>query len=348
MPVDFRKASSRRGSRLCCVRLPMCPEFTIRRRLEAIVGWDTAGTVDDFRRNVSNPRLGTHIAAWYNLAPLNRARGLIQDRGSMNVSGKVAVVTGGGRGIGRGIVLVLARNGADVVAADINVEDAQSVAQEVADSGSQSMAVWLDVTDQQSVDRMAQEVIARFGRIDILVNNAGIIAASGWERRERPSEEDWDQVYEVNVKGVARVTEAVARSMKERRYGKIVNISSIAGRVASPLHPPYGASKAGVISLTQASARELAPFNVNVNAICPGLIWTPIWERIASHEVLHDKNVEGLNTREVFDLNVRDRTLLGREQTPEDIGNLAAFLASDYAENITGQAINVSGGSHFN
>ena len=266
----------------------------------------------------------------------------------MDVTGKVAVVTGGGRGIGQGIVLALARNGADVAVADINADDAGAVASDVADMGRQSAAVTVDVTDQESVQRMVQEVIQRFGRIDILVNNAGVIGAPGWEQREKISEDDWDVVLSVNLKGVARVADVVAADMKERRYSKIVNIASVAGRQGTG-NPAYSASKAGVINLTQSLAIELAPFNINVNAICPGLTWTPMWERIASRRSsLGLPDIEGLTPRAIFELNVKERTPLGREQTPEDIGNAVAFLTSDFARNITGQALNVSGGFYLN
>jgi NAD(P)-dependent dehydrogenase (short-subunit alcohol dehydrogenase family) len=265
----------------------------------------------------------------------------------MYVTDKVAVVTGGGRGIGRGISLALARNGADVAVADVNLKNAEKVASEVAELGRQSLAVFLDVTDQASVDKAVEDIVAGFGRIDILVNNAGIIAAPGWEQRERSSEEDWDLIYEVNVKGIARVTDAVARHMKERQYGKVVNIASGAGRQGGPENPPYNVSKAGVISLTQAQALELAPFNINVNSICPGLLWTPMWERIAYRRGLARDDMRGLTPRQVFEKFVEERIPLKREQTPEDIGYLASFLASDYAANITGQAINVNGGSRM-
>ena len=266
----------------------------------------------------------------------------------MDVTDKVAIVTGGGRGIGRGICLALARNGADVVVADINEDDARTVADEVAAMGRSSMASPVDVTDQASVETMVDVAVDRFGRIDILVNNAGIIAAPGWEQREQFTEEDWNMIYEVNVKGVARVTNAVAPHMKERRYGKIVNIASVAGRQGSPGNPPYSASKSAVISLTQGSALALAPYNINVNSICPGLIWTSMHGRIQSRASLSPDNTEGLSPRELFEREVERSVPLQREQTPEDIGNVAAFLASDYAKNITGQAINVNAGSRLN
>ena len=266
----------------------------------------------------------------------------------MDVTDKVAIVTGGGRSIGRAIVLVLARNGADVIPADVNLEDAQTVATEASDEGRQSVASRLDVTDQESVAEAVRGVIERFGRVDILVNNAGVIAAPGWEERETHSEEDWNVIYEVNVKGIARMTDVVAEHMKERRYGKIVNIASIAGRQGTLTSAPYGAAKAGVINLTQYYALELASYSINVNAICPGLLWTPLWERIGVRRTHDTERYRDLTPRQVFDRVVEERIPLGREQTPDDIGNAVAFLASDQARNITGQALNVSGGSHMN
>ena len=267
----------------------------------------------------------------------------------MDVTSKIAVVTGGGRGIGRGIALALARNGADLVVADINSDDAGNVAAEVAELGRESIASHLDVTSQDSVDRMVDEVLARFGRIDVLVNNAGIYAAPAFEERDEANEDDWDMIYEVNVKGVVRVTGAVKPSMKERRYGKIINIASVAGRQGNPGNPPYNVSKTGVISYTQASALELAAFGINVNAICPGLLWTPMWERIAvRRSSIPVENPDGLSPRDLFDWTIQRDIPLKREQTPEDIGNLATFLASDYSRNITGQSINVDGGLRMN
>ena len=266
----------------------------------------------------------------------------------MDVTGKIALVTGGGRGIGRGIVLELGRNGADVVIADIVLEDAQNVTTEVEELGRRSMSIRVDVTDQGSVESMVVEALTRFGRIDILVNNAGVIGAPGWETRERPNDEDWEFVLDVNLRGMVRVTDAVTPHMKERRSGKILNITSVAGRQGSLTSAAYSASKAGGINLTQVTALDLAPYNINVNAICPGLIWTPMWVRIAQRRSLHEDDQTGLSRREIFDRMVRERTPLGREQTPEDIGNAVCFLASDYARNITGQALNVSGGSHMN
>jgi NAD(P)-dependent dehydrogenase (short-subunit alcohol dehydrogenase family) len=267
---------------------------------------------------------------------------------SVDVTDKIAIVTGGGRGIGRGIATVLAHNGADVVVADIILDNARSVAAEILDLGRESMAQHMDVTVQESVDGMVEAVLGRFGRIDILVNNAGIVGAAGWEEREAPNEADWAAIHAVNVRGVARVTEAVAAHMKERRYGKIVNIASVAGRVGSTTSSAYGASKASVINMTQTWSVELAEFNINVNAICPGILWTPMWLRVGTHFGTIPGEEQGLTPREVFSVHVQRRIPLKREQTPEDIGNAIAFLASDHAKNITGQTLNVSGGTHMN
>ena len=265
----------------------------------------------------------------------------------MDVRGKTAVVTGGGRGIGRGISLALARNGADIVVADIIAGNAEGVAEEVRELGRRALALGLDVSNQLSVEAMTAQAFAEFSAIDILVNNAGVIGAPGWEDREKPNQDDWDFIFDINVKGIARVTDAFTPHMLERRYGKIVNIASIAGRQGSSRNPPYNVSKAGVISLTQAQAQELAPHNINVNAICPGLLWTPMWERITARDSM-TPNPQERTQRRLFLDHVQAQIPLGREQTPDDIGNLAAFLASDYSLNITGQSINVSGGLFMN
>ena len=266
----------------------------------------------------------------------------------MKVQDKVAIVTGGAQGLGRGTSLVLAEQGADVVVADINLEGAKSVAEEVVAAGRRSLAVHADVADKTSVERMVEDALARFGNIDILVNNAGIVGASGWMHRQNVTEEDWDEVYAVNVKGIAIVTDAVARHMKERRYGKIVNISSGAGRLGGAGGGPYGVSKTGVINMTQGAALALAPYTINVNAICPGWIWTPMWEQLCIRMSESPKNTEGLTPRGWSDRVIETQCPLKREQTAEDIGYMVAFLVSDYAKNITGQTINVDGGAYMN
>ena len=267
----------------------------------------------------------------------------------MDLNSKVAVVTGSARGIGRAISDKMAAYGATVVVCDLDIDNVNRTVSELRDGhpNTEFGAFEVDVTQRDSLDRLAAGVVESFGRIDILVNNAGIIGAAGWENRDRPNEDDWDQIYAINVKGVAKASDAAAEYMKERRYGKIVNIASVAGRQGAPGNPAYNASKAGVISLTQAYALGLAPFNINVNAICPGSLWTSMWERIAVRNLNLDDSSPDITPREHFEQSIEARMPLGREQTPEDIANLAVFLASDLSLNITGQAINVTGGSRM-
>ena len=267
----------------------------------------------------------------------------------MDLNDKVAIVTGSARGIGRAIADRMAAYGATVVINDLRIDDVQRTASELRAAHPEATfdTAEVDVTQSESAERLAQQVFDAHGQIDILVNNAGIIGAPGWESRDRSSEDDWDQIYAVNVKGVAKVSDATAEFMKTRRYGKIVNIASVAGRQGGPGNSPYCVSKAGVISLTQAYALGLAPHNINVNAICPGSLWTHMYDRILSRAKNLDDSLGDLSTREIFDRSIGGRMPLGREQTPEDIGNLAVFLASDLSLNITGQAINVSGGAHM-
>ena len=268
----------------------------------------------------------------------------------IDLTEKAAIVTGGASGIGRGICRALSDQGASVVVADVNGQGAESVASDLAATGAQSIAVVVDVTDRTSVDNVVSQSLERLGKIDILVNDAGVIGAAGWWERETPSDEDWDLVMAVNLRGVVNVSEAVAPHMKERRYGKIVNIASVAARQGTADTGHYNASKAAVASWTQSNALQLAPYSINVNAICPGLLWTPMWEQIARKRSKFNKDprFEGLTGRDHFDKTVEFMIPLKREQTPEDIGKLAAFLASDDAQNITGQAINIDGGRRMN
>ena len=264
----------------------------------------------------------------------------------IGLEGKSAIVTGGASGIGMGIVKVLSSAGASVLIADRNYDGVKTISDSLEGIHVPCKA---DVTNPFDVEEMVSLALKKFGKIDVLVNNAGIVGASNWWEREIPNDEDWDQVYSVNVRGVARVTQVVSPHMKEMKYGKIVNIASIAGRRGSPDIPHYSTTKAAVISLTQSSSLQLAEFGINVNAICPGLLWTPMWEAIAksrTHEPDAPSNDQ--DGRTFFERVVQETIPLKREQTPEDIGNLCAFLASDLAHNITGQAINVDGGRFSN
>jgi NAD(P)-dependent dehydrogenase (short-subunit alcohol dehydrogenase family) len=191
------------------------------------------------------------------------------------------------------------------------------------------------------------------GRIDILVCCAGVVGFALKKDLEKPSvlenisEEEWNLTIDVNLKGVFLCNQAITPYFKEQKKGKIVNISSIGGRKGVDFIPHYCASKAGVIVFTQAVALQLAPFNINVNTICPGAVWTPMWE--AGAKVLSQTypKFKGLSPDKVFDIMIEHTVPLKRPQSAEDIGNAVVFLASDEADQITGQALNVDGGAVF-
>jgi meso-butanediol dehydrogenase/(S,S)-butanediol dehydrogenase/diacetyl reductase len=244
-----------------------------------------------------------------------------------DLDGRVALVTGGASGIGRGIVEALAREGADVVIADLDGEHAKSVASEVGGRGTR-----VDVTDERSVAHLVEEV----GAIDILVNNAGVSKSIPFVELD---EREWDRVFDVNVKGVFLACRAVVPQMIERRAGKIINVASMVGKEAIPLFVHYSASKFAVIGLTQGLAKELAEHDINVNAVCPGVVRTPLWEPLLDQL----SATKGITREAAFDEFI-DGIPLARPQTPEDIGAVVAFLASDKARNMTGQGINVTGG----
>lgn len=266
----------------------------------------------------------------------------------MQLEDRIALITGGARGLGRGIALVMAERGADVAVCDINLDGATQTAAEIGATGREARAYMVDVTSQAQLRDVVAAAIAEFGRIDILVNAAGVIGAPGFEDTTGSREEDWDLTFDVNVKGTALASDAVSPHMKERRFGKIVNIASHAGRGGGAGGGAYGASKAAVIHLTQSYAMELAPYDINVNVVCPGTIWTPMWERIAVRAKRNNPEQSHLTPREIFDAAIAERCPLGRAQTPEDIGKAVAFFASDDAYNITGQSLNVNGGTRMN
>jgi meso-butanediol dehydrogenase/(S,S)-butanediol dehydrogenase/diacetyl reductase len=261
------------------------------------------------------------------------------------LDGKVAIVTGGGRGIGRGIARVLAREGAAIVIADIDMDNARRTADEIGAGGGRALAVRVDVTDPTSAEAGVNAAVEAFGRVDILVNNAGVVGehVGGGSI----TLEDWDRCYEVNLKGTWIMSRAVVERFKAQGGGKIVNIASIAGRRGGAGLAHYSASKAAVINLTQSLARDLGRHNINVNAVCPGLLWTDMWRHLEAL-IGRDARPEVVEQRRTFERFIAERCPLGREQTPEDIGYAVAFFASDEARNITGQALNVDGGIEMN
>src|SRR5881296_680253 len=200
----------------------------------------------------------------------------------MRLDGKVAVVTGGGSGIGRGIVLAMAREGADVAIPDIQVLNAEKVAGEVKGLGRKVLAMKTDVTSAADVKTMVDRTRESFGKIDILVNNAGAAGPPGMPFTNN-TEEDWDRTFAVNTKSVFLTCKAIAPHFIERRAGRIINIASIAGPLAALTMPPYSVAKGGVITFTRVIAKELAPHGITVNAICPGVLWTAFWEGLAKY-----------------------------------------------------------------
>jgi NAD(P)-dependent dehydrogenase (short-subunit alcohol dehydrogenase family) len=261
----------------------------------------------------------------------------------MRLAEKVAVVTGGGAGIGRAIALAMAREGADVLIPDIQIKNAEAVAGEIRALGRRAQAVRTDVSKEAEVQGAIAQAIREFGRIDILVNNAGINPGLGLPFT-RQVETDWDRVFHINLESVFFSCKAIAPHFMERRSGKIVNIASIAGPLSSQTMPSYSVAKMGVITFTKIVAKDLAAYNVNANAVCPGLLWTDMWKNIG--EVIRGTNpaYATLTVREMFDRRVQEWIPLRREQTPEDIGHAVVFLASDEARSITGQALMVDGG----
>jgi NAD(P)-dependent dehydrogenase (short-subunit alcohol dehydrogenase family) len=252
------------------------------------------------------------------------------------LTGKVALVTGGASGIGAGIARVLAAQGARVAIGDLDAAAAGALADRLPGDG-QCLGVRLDVTDRGSTSQAVGEVEERLGPVDVLVNNAGISSVAAFLDI---TDQDWDRLMNVNLRGVLVVTQRVLAGMRERRQGRVINISSMAGKEGLPNLAHYCATKFGVIGLTQSLAKEAAPYNVTVNAVCPGVVRTPLWDDPATG-ILRD--LDGEKGWQAF----VDGIPLGRPQSAEDIGHACAYLASDLAANITGEALNVSGGQQM-
>lgn len=244
------------------------------------------------------------------------------------LEGKIALVTGAGRGMGRATALRLAQEGAIVAVNDWNAQSAEAVAQEIIAAGGQARAWACDASDEAAVQAMVEDIVRTFGAIHILVNNAGILRATS--PLETIPAEEWELVMRVNVNGVFYCTKAVLPYMKRQRYGKIINISSSAGRSTSTFGGAhYTTSKAAVLGLTRHTAREAAPYNINVNAVAPGSIDTDMVREMTTLEHL---------AREAA------KIPLGRLGTAEDEANLVFFLASDESSYITGATIDINGG----
>lgn len=279
----------------------------------------------------------------------------------MKLEGKVALVTAAGRGIGKGIALALAREGARLVVNSFAADTTAATVAEIAAQGVDVVSLVGDITDPNKILEMRNLALDSFGQIDILVNNVGAGPKSAIEPEDHElgmAAALWDALYAQNVKPLVLMSEAVIPHMRERQTGKIIHISSIAGRASLSdkmldyfVHPSYGAMKAALINLTQTQAESLGPHNINVNSVCPGIVYTDAWKGNAERAVKTIPEFKGQDAREWFEGIARgdyphifDRTPLRREQTVADIGNAVVFLTSDDSLNITGQSLMVDGG----
>jgi 3-oxoacyl-[acyl-carrier protein] reductase len=245
----------------------------------------------------------------------------------MVLEGQVAVVTGGGQGIGKAIALRFAREGADIALIDVNAETAEATGREVRDFGRRAAVKLADVSDIEAIQAAVAELVAEFGRLDILVNNAGV------ERRSPFLEitaEEWHRQLDVNLSGTFYCTQAAAREMARNGHGRIINLASVAGLIGPIDLAAYGAAKAGVIGLTRASALDLADFGITVNAIAPGPIETALMLGAWSAEALRERPQHGA---------------IARFGTVEEIAHTALFLAAPESGFITGTTISVDGGA---
>lgn len=265
----------------------------------------------------------------------------------VDLSDKTALVTGGSQGIGEGIALALAGQGADVAIADINKIRINAVVGKISSLGRKGLSIHMDIRDNKSVEKGISEVINKFGNLDILINNAGIRGLVG-QPIDQDWESNWDTVMDINVQSIMRCSKAVIGHFIDRKYGKIINTASGSGRGpiwwgpakgSEDMANPYGPSKAAVINYTQNLAASLARYNINVNAICPGQVWTEFHGG--------DPKITSGESYQAFVAKSKNLIPLGRPQTPEEIGKLVAFLVSDDANSITGQSIHIDGGQRM-
>lgn len=254
----------------------------------------------------------------------------------MDLKDKVVIVTGAAGTLGKGICRELALEGMQVAAADLAQDQVDDLADEIKTSGGSALGIAVDVTSRESTVKMAQDVIAAFGRIDVLVNNAGVIAVAPLVAFK---EEDWDRIINVNMKGAFLCAQAVVSHMIENKNGRIINIASVAAKRPGPLQTAYAASKHGLVGMTQVWSQELGEHNITVNAVCPGFIDSPMWKDHLSPALAP---VFGCEPSELVQTIAKAFMPLGRPQTPEDIGQAVAYFCR--ADNTSGQTLTVDGG----
>ncbi len=254
----------------------------------------------------------------------------------MELQGQVAIVTGAGRGIGRATALELAKLGADIVIAELDQTGADTTAKLVKDVGRRAAVIPTDVTKRADLAQMAERTKSQFGRIDILVNNAGIYRAA---TSLDVTEEHWDAIMNINAKAVFFATQAVLPAMIAARRGSIVSLASMAGKIGSRTNLPYNASKAAVVSMTKSLALAHAADGIRVNCVCPGFVETDMWQMVARDQ----SKLLGL-TPEEFTRQREKSVPLGRMEKPQDVANVIAFLCTERAGYMTGQALSVDGG----
>ncbi|MCC7449344.1 MAG: SDR family oxidoreductase [Anaerolineae bacterium] len=259
---------------------------------------------------------------------------------TFDFSGQVAIVTGGGRGIGSVISRNLAGAGASVVIADRNLPAAQALADELNRADCTAFAIEVDVTSKADVERLIAAALQQFGKIDILVNNAGV---NSFHLLVDIPEAEWDRLMAVNAKGAFLCCQAVAPHMIERRYGRIINMASQVGITGQRYMAHYAASKFAIVGLTQSAALELGPYGITVNAICPGTV-SGTDMHAQTNQIL--SVIKGVSA-EALVAEAASASALGRVQDPQDVADAILFLASERASYITGEALNVNGGTEF-
>jgi acetoin reductase-like protein len=246
------------------------------------------------------------------------------------------MVTGAGQGIGRGIALRLAREGFDVAVLDVNGETAQAVCDEIETAGQRAITLLVDLYDVPAIEVAVERLVQEWGRLDVLVNNAGNVPI---KPLMEITEAEWDRVFDLNLKAAFFCLQAAGRVMMPRRSGSIINMTSISGLGPRPDQTHYAAAKAGVISLTLSAALTFAPYGITVNAVCPGIVDTPLTRQIH----LDRSRSAGISLEESLARKVA-QIPLGRIETPEDVAGVVAFLISPDGSYITGQTIVVDGG----